>query len=130
MTLAKDRTYGQNVITSMPIEVAGQQLVRRFSRQEFDQVCRILWNECLELMNGEVVIALRPDQTHIQQAIEIETLLRKHYAPIHAMGCLVSGASAWYFLDRPATSQWVDRQGKGSNCVRPDASICYVRYQE
>ena len=74
MIFTKHRTIGQKVISPLPVTVDGKQVVRRFSLQEFEQVCHILFDDCLELINGDIVVYPVPDTTHIQQAIQIETL--------------------------------------------------------
>ena len=120
----------QKLISSSTSLYDEQLLVRSISLQEFEQICHILLDDCLELLNGEIIVYPVPDTTHIQQAIQIETLLRQYYLPIHAIGGWIAGASAWYSLPGTTPSGWTDTREKRAHCVRPDASICYAKYWE
>ncbi len=109
---------------------ARQGVARRFSLQEFEQICHVLLNDRLELVNGEILISPVPDKVHIQLTMQVGHLLHQHFAEIHAMGCRVADSSAWYFVPDQLASLWVDETAKGADYVCPDVSICYPRYWE
>lgn len=103
-------------------------LVRRFTLEEFAEICRSLPDDRLELINGEIVMAPPPDNWHIEQTIKTEDLLINHIAEIRQLGCTVVGSSVWYAVPAELKEKWGEDNVKGPNHVCPDASICFPDY--
>lgn len=107
---------------------APRDLVRRFTLEEFAEVCRSLPDDRLELINGEIVMAPPPDNWHIEQTITVEDLLAQHLAEIKKVGGRVVGSSVWYAVPVELKEQWGEANVKGPNHVCPDASVCFPDY--
>jgi Uma2 family endonuclease len=108
--------------------VAQRNLVRRFTLEEFAEICHSLPDERLELINGEILMSPPPDDIHIEQTIKVEDLLNNHVNEIRALGCSAVGSSAWYAVPVEMKEKWVEAGVKGPNHVCPDASVCFTDY--
>jgi Uma2 family endonuclease len=102
-------------------------LVRRFSLEEFRAVAEALPDDRLELIHGEIVMSLPPDETHMALTDRILELFAYHVQEIAALGCRISG-SRFYALPVELKQQWVEQSVKGPSFVCPDASIYYRDY--
>jgi Uma2 family endonuclease len=103
-------------------------LVRRFTLDEFTEICRSLPDERLELIDGEVVMSPPPDDVHIKHTITIEDLLNDHRQELRALGCSAVGSGAWYAVPIELKEKWGEAGVKGPNNVCPDASVCFTDY--
>lgn len=103
-------------------------LKRLFTLEEFARIVDVLPDDCLELINGEIVISPPPDSPHIKQTMGIEYCLQKHLNEIEKLGCRVAGSCAWYAVPRELKQKWVDEGGKGPDHILPDASVPYADY--
>ena len=103
-------------------------LVRRFTLEEFAEICRSLPDDRLELINGEVVMAPPPDNWHIEHTMTVEDLLAQQLTEIKNVGCRVVGSSVWYAVPVELKEQWGEANVKGPNHVCPDASVCFPDY--
>jgi len=107
---------------------APRDLVRRFTLEEFAEVCRSLPDDRLELINGEIVMAPPPDNWHIEQTMRTEDLLVNYVTEIRQLGCVVVGSSVWYAVPAELKERWDEANVKGPNHVCPDASVCFSDY--
>lgn len=82
--------------------------MRRFSLEEFAEICHSLPDERLELINGKILMSPPPDDIHIEQTIKVEDLLNNHVKEIRALGCSVVGSSAWYAAPVELKEKWVE----------------------
>jgi Uma2 family endonuclease len=103
-------------------------LVRRFSLEEFAEICHALPDDKLELINGEIIMPPPPDDFHIEQTIRIEDLLADFVTQVRQVGCSAVGSSAWYAVPVEMKDKWVQAGVKGPDHVCPDASICFPDY--
>lgn len=103
-------------------------LLRRFTLAEFTEICHSLPNDRLELVNGEILWSAIPDSTHIEQTMQIESLLQAKYAEVRRIGCHVAGSYAWYSVNRELDGLWAEAIVEGSDYVCPDVSICFLDY--
>jgi Uma2 family endonuclease len=104
------------------------QLVRRFTLEEFEEMVNLFPDDQLELINGEIIMSPPPDGVHIEQTINVEYLLAKQLSQIEKLGCRVVGSNAWYAVPRELKRVWVEAGGEGPDHVCPDASVCYRDY--
>ncbi len=107
---------------------ANRNLVRRFTLEEFAEICHSLPDERLELINGRIVMSPPPDDVHIEQTINVEDLLNNHVSEIRELGCSAVGSSAWFAVPVELKEKWVEAGVKGPNHVCPDASVCFTDY--
>lgn len=105
-----------------------QPLVRRFTLEEFAEICQILPDDRLELINGEILMSPPPDDFHIEQTIRIEDLLADFVTEVRQVGCSVVGSSVWYAVPVQLKDKWVQAGVKGPDHVCPDASVCFPDY--
>jgi len=103
-------------------------LVRRFSLAEFAAVADALPDDRLELINGEIIRPPPPDKEHIKRTHRVGELFAPHFKEIAALGCQISGSSAYYAVPKELGQRWAAKGIKGPDDVCPDASICYRDY--
>ena len=127
MVAAQQELTKQTAPPAQPL-IAPEPLVRRFTLDEFADICHSLPDERLELINGEIVMSPPPDFIHIEQTMSIEHLLAKHWAEIEKLGCRIAGSSAWYVVPHELKEAWVNAGVKGPHHVCPDASVCFADY--
>lgn len=108
--------------------VVTQELVRRFSLAEFNEVANSLPRDRLELINGEIVMTPPPDDPHINLTIRIEDLFDDHRQKIRELGCSAIGPSIWFAVPVPLREAWVVADVKGPHLVCPDVSVCFTDY--
>jgi Uma2 family endonuclease len=68
---------------------SSDQLVRRFTLEEFEEMVNLLPDDQLELINGETIMSPPPDDVHIEHTINVEYLLAKQLSQIEKLGCRV-----------------------------------------
>ena len=125
-TLPK-QTFGLGQPLREP-NASSDQLVRRFTLEEFEEMVDLFPDDQLELINGEIIMSPPPDDVHIEQTMNVEYLLAKQLNEIEKLGCRVMGSNAWYAVPRELKKVWVEAGGEGPDHVCPDASVCYRDY--